>query len=149
MFAASGAQLARSFVRTQEDFPFVHETAFGHVALRSQGEATGVDHMRQLLNATPDRGLFIYPGWAAAYLWVGGRNPTPYDLILPQYQNNDERQGVIDALARQDLQGLIDTLERRRPRYIVITFVLKGDPVVAYVEQHYHTVDGLYVRNEE
>ena len=140
LLAACGLQMAYNLRRARAEFPFVHETAFGRIALGSQREVVGVDRIRRLLDNVPGRELFIYPGFAAAYLLVGAHNPTRHDLIFPKYQSAEEIEGVIEAL------------ERRRPRYIALLrfAVQKDDPIGVYVARHYHCDDdGLCVRTDD
>lgn len=123
----AGYQLRDDRARARAEFPFPAETPFGHVDFASAREVDGFAHIRDLLDATPDRAIFMYPAWAAAYLVVDGRNPTRHDLIAPNYQDDEEIQGVITAL------------ERRRPRYIQLLppLIHRGDPVARYVRLHY------------
>jgi hypothetical protein len=140
LIAACGVQLRHNLLETRAKFPFSAETVFGRVALDSRQMAVGLDRARRLVDHTPGRYLFIYPpGWPAVYLMAGAQNPTRHDWIFPQYQSEQELQGVIEAL------------EYRRPRYVLLLRFLLGpdDPIGAYVERHYRCRrDGLCVRKD-
>ena len=76
--------------------------------------------------------MFAYPYYASLYLLTDTRNPTPYQLLIPGY-----------SLPGQ-LEDAIDTLERRRIQFVVVTLPLwpwASDPVIGYLERKYERVD--------
>src|SRR5207244_4648105 len=107
-------------------------TAFGRVDFFNAEEVAVRDKLTELLRQEPPRETFAYPYYASLYLLTDTRNPTPYQLLIPGY-----------SLPGQ-LEGAIDTLERRRVRYVVVWFPLwpwASDPVIAYLERKYERVD--------
>jgi hypothetical protein len=138
--AACGLQLRHNLLETRARFPLSTQTVFGRVDVDKEWMVQRAVKMKRLLDHTPERYLFIYPyGWPFAYLAVGARNPTRHDLIFPKYQSDEE------------LQGVIDSLELRRPRYVVLMrqFVRPADPIAAYIVQHYRCRrDALCVRKD-
>ena len=107
-------------------------TAFGRVDFFNAEEVAVLDKLTELLRQEPPGETFAYPYYASLYLLTDTRNPTPYQLLIPGY-----------SLPGQ-LEDAIDTLERRRVRYVVVWFPLwpwASDPVIAYLERKYERVD--------
>jgi hypothetical protein len=127
LLAVLGTYLWRNMARAHAEFPFVHTTAFGRVAFASRDEIERVEQIRALANEMPSRELFCYPVHTATYLMTATDNPTPYNILLPGYQD--------DTVLRE----VIDTLEHRRVPLVLLidTLITGSDPVADYVHEHY------------
>ena len=124
---ACAAQLERNLDGARARYPIRHETSFGRLSFATEADVADIETVRRAVEQTPRRDLLCYPGCASVYLMTGARNPTRHDLAFPKYQSDAE------------IQGLIDTLERKRVGHVLLLrqFMPAGDPVAAYVAQHY------------
>jgi len=95
-------------------------------------EVAALDKLSEFLREEPSRDVFAYPYYASLYLLTDTHNPTPYQLLIPGY-----------SLPGQ-IKDTIETLERRRIRYVFVTLPFwswKGDRLIAYLEHKYERVD--------
>jgi hypothetical protein len=116
---------AAAFLRQM--YPVPYESAFGHVDLAAQWQAAVADAVRKRLDHVPGRVLFCYRHLTGLYLLTGGRNPTPYQYLDAQVSPAAQVQTALDILAQKDIPFVV----------LSIVYVNPGDPIVAFLQDHY------------
>jgi hypothetical protein len=132
LLAGIGLHLHRNLLRGRADYPFAFQSEFGRIDVASGERVEQYERVRELVQNTETKEIFCYPVFPALYLVTPARNPTPYQVLYPDY--NFPAQ----------LQHAIDVLERRKVPLVVLVerFLKPGDPVVEYVLEHYEPVAG-------
>lgn len=128
LVVACMAQLQRNYTGALVQYPILHDTPFGRLPFATPGDVANVEWVKGAVEQSPGRDLLCYPTWSAMYLMTGTHNPTRHEFAVPKYQSDEE------------IQGLIETLERKRTRHVLLLqpFIRPNDPVAAYVALHYH-----------
>jgi hypothetical protein len=134
-------RLGDNLVRSRRAFSVAADTAFGRVHFRRAQDTRLFRALREQLDASQDRRMFIYPGPPALYLLTGAENPTRYQFLLVPY--HDPAQ--VDEVVRD--------LERKRvPLILTPPMSNVPDPVVEYANENYRrsSVFGmdLYARDD-
>jgi hypothetical protein len=103
------------------------ETSFGTIAVRHADVGVLVDAVRGAADAASSRSVYVHPAFAALYLMTGTDNPTPFQILLTGYN------------APAAFDAAIAALEHARPPLVVALekLVPAGDPLMAYVREHY------------
>jgi hypothetical protein len=119
-------------------YPVRYETGFGTVA-GTTGSREIFEQLRAAMGQVPAdrRTLFSYPSDASLYLTVPGENPTPFSLLMPQYNTPEQFQTVFKALGD------------RRADYVIVGMLFvkpDDDPLVQFLEGRYvrRAAVGLY-----
>lgn len=132
LLAAVGAQLYRNHRLGWWAFSVPLETRFGEVDFTSKSrELDLVRKAEDLLAEIPSRQMFVYPGYASLYLMTGANNPTPYPLLIPRYNFDDQ---------------LVDATRILEAKKVPLVFLYRPvmsdtDLVFRYVREHYEPVD--------
>ena len=137
LFVALSVQLYQNMVRAHGTYPFPRNTEFGRLDFANQKEITLVERVAAVARRAPTRELFCYPVYASMYLMTDTVNPTPHEIIAPDYQTPEA------------LREVVETLERRQvPQVLLVQVLIRpNDPIVQYVREHYDcAADGLCVR---
>lgn len=112
-------------------YPISHLTEFGHIAVKHQVEVELIEAIRQRVRDAPnDNALFCYPGCSSIYLETGTRNPTRFQLLLPDYSTAAHFDEVIADLKRQAVPYVA----------IIGTWNRGPDPLRPYLHAHYDRV---------
>jgi hypothetical protein len=120
-----------NFELAWKDTPIPYESAFGRIWGRELQQQTVAD-VQRFLHVDPDKPprIFAYPTDAWIYLTVPADNPTSFSLLRPVYNTPEQIQMAIDQLDR-DPQAIV---------FLNTLFVKKGDPIMAYLDEHWHEV---------
>jgi hypothetical protein len=129
---ACAVRLNDNLVRLREAYPFRRSTSFGRVDLRNEKEALLYDEVEKLMSSADSSYLYCYPVMSHLYLMLGVDNPTGHGFFSPELSGPDLTREVLESLAA------------KRPPYIVFIagFVKPGDPVAAWITEHYEPVGG-------
>jgi hypothetical protein len=129
--AATIVLLGSNAVRARREFPIRHDTAFGEVDFATQSEADLVDRVRALLAAAGTREFFAYPMYTSLYLTTDSDNPTPFHMMLPEWNTPTQYETVVRVL------------DAHRLPYVFTCPVPSNaaDPILTYVAQHYERLD--------
>src|SRR5262249_21373624 len=112
-------------------YPIPMQTVFGQIDFREPQEITLMLALRQNSQLYGLHEMFAYPADSAWYLLTGLRNPTRFEVALPGYNSPEH----IDEVIR--------VLETRRVPMVAVGAIeidWKSDPLLAYLDQHYHRV---------
>jgi len=132
LVAAAGAQLYRNYRLGWWAFSVPLQTRFGEVDFTAKNrELELVRKAEELLADIPSRQMFVYPGYASLYLMTGANNPTPYPLLIPRYNFDDQ---LVDATR---------ILEEKKVPLVFLyrPLMAESDLVFRYVREHYDPVD--------
>lgn len=130
-----GAQMTGNAARMRAEYPLAADTPFGRIDFpNADGVRIGEAVARQLA-VTGSRDMFIYPGYDALYLTAGGRNATPFEVLLRGYnlpEHFSEAQAALDA--------------KQVPTVVVTHFLIyPDDPFMAYLERRYEKVGDVSI----
>jgi hypothetical protein len=122
--------LARYLSSVRSEFPVRYASAFGRIDLRETRDLPALDEVRRLLDESPSRELFAYPGQSFVYLVADARNPTRFQFFSPRYNTPEQ---IADVLA---------VLESRKVRYVLSTAMFRNpqDPIRRYLRERYQRV---------
>jgi hypothetical protein len=132
LLAALGAHLYRNLARARASYSVRIETRFGAVDFAPRNrEIALIAEAEEVLADVPSRQMFAYPGYASLYLMAGANNPTPYPLLIPRYNFDDQ---LIDAT---------EILERKKVPIVLLyrRALQQNDIVFRYVRDHYDPID--------
>jgi hypothetical protein len=107
-------------------------TAFGTVDFDDAGQVRLIEAVNRLAAADPRRRLFCYPGYPALYLLTDTWNPTPFQIVFPGL-NTDEQVAVArDLIASRTLPVVL----------LFPEMVSADDPVSKLIMARYVRVPG-------
>ncbi len=114
----------------RQNWSLSRDTVFGRVDFRNQVEIDLVEAVRARFAGAPTRELFCYSSCPGLYLLTDTINPTPYQLMIPGY-NSDEQ-----------IAQVINILEARQLHYVaaIPVGVRPPDPILSYLREHYRAV---------
>jgi hypothetical protein len=140
LLVGMAVHLERNMNRAHSAFPVSAETPFGRIDFSTAEEARLVERIRALMREVPTREFFAYPMFTSLYLTTGTVNPTPHEVMIPEYNSPAQYAEVVE------------TLDRRRLPYVFACALGADDPVLRYIGEHYERIDagphpcGLYRR---
>lgn len=131
LLVALGQQLRANTLRDFRAHPFPHRTAFGRIDFNSAWEPVLVDKLRELLEKQPSKRLFCYPFASSPYLTTGGKNPTPYQHLVPEQSPAWQMEEAVTILRKDPVP------------YIVAAplFLKRSDPIARLIGEQYEYVD--------
>ena len=128
--AAVVALLGRNFFAMRAEYPVAYRSTFGRIDLRDERDVAGLDEVRRLIDATPSREVFAYPGQSFVYLVAGARNPTRFQFFSTRYNTRAQVDEVLEVLAAKQVPYVFSTAMSRDPK----------DPIRLYIRDHYGRV---------
>jgi hypothetical protein len=132
LMAVLGRHMAGNAYRMRAEYRLATATAFGRVDFSKRWEVAILTAVRQWLDRSPTRELFVYPVYASLYVTTGAHNPTRHQILLPDLsppQYYEETQAALAA---------------HRPLVVVMTGLLApDDPFLASLDPHYEVAQVL------
>jgi hypothetical protein len=130
LLAGCVMHLQQNRARLQSEFRISRMTAFGRIDFRTAAEAATYDRLQALLQQTPSRYLYVYPGVSHLYLLLDVDNPTPWGFYVASFHGAERLRNTIQQLAT------------KQPAYVVILspFVAPDDELVAWIRRHYEPI---------
>jgi hypothetical protein len=128
LLGVAGLRLHYTRARLHQAYPVPHQTRFGRIDFANADDVRLYETVDRLMDTVPDRALFCYPGVAHLYLMAGAVNPTPYGFLVANFFGPERTQRALDVL------------RTRRLPYVVL-WDLPGDPIAAFIKEHYEPMD--------
>lgn len=130
LLAGCVMHLRENRARLWSEFGISRMTSFGRIDFRTSAEVARYDRLRALLQETPSRYLYIYPGASHWYLFLDVENPTPWGFYVASFHGPER------------LRYTLQQLTAKRPPHVVLLspFVPPGDEVAAWIHRHYEPI---------
>jgi 4-amino-4-deoxy-L-arabinose transferase-like glycosyltransferase len=131
LIAGAGWQLGETAQARRRFFPLPTETAFGRIDFSNEHDVEVYRWLARLLRPPQVEEIFSFPANPGLYLLTGTRNPTRYQIVLPDYTDQDQ------------IEEIVARLEAGQVRYVVQSFYWGAGQLTVlnqYLRRHYEWV---------